>query len=374
MEDVIPEVVDILSLPQDPFAPSYNILRFENELAAFFGSSHAVLVSSGTAAIHCALASLGVGPGDEVLVPQLSVVMSSAPILYLGATPVFVDCLPDRVDLDFDDLVSKVSPRCKAILPVHLWGYSTDMERLQRFASERGIYIVEDACQAHGSLWNGRSLGTLGHLGCFSMKDGKLLATGEGGFVLTNDGRLAEACRDFRNHFFKLGDPDNSYRSLGCNYRYTELQAIVGRRRLASLPYEINRRKRIAEIIFDKLADQYWMSKYTFHSLETPNCFSPIFFAPATTRPREFAVELATRGIRNSVGTFALRPASMLNLYQIKAKTVDSSIGVNSSELLGRIIAPVITSNYSDDDAVRLAHVVRDLALAHNQTMLTGDI
>lgn len=150
---------------------------------------------------------VGIGPGDEVLVPALAVIMSIVPVLYLGATPVFVDSAPGQIDFDYADLVRKITPRTRAILPVYLWGTACMMPQLMEIAAQHGFPVVEDACQAHGSTWDGKAPGTWGKAGCFSMRDGTLIATGEGGFLLTNDRQVAAFCRAFRTHWSAPGDP-----------------------------------------------------------------------------------------------------------------------------------------------------------------------
>lgn len=143
------------------------VSRYETELTRCFGVPNAVAVASGTAALHCALASCGIGPGDEVLVPAVSVVMSVAPVCYLGAQPVFVDCGPSGADFSYEDLAAKVTTRTKAVVPVYLWGRAGDPARLADFAAEHGLQMIEDACQAHGTLVRGRLAGTFGTSAAF---------------------------------------------------------------------------------------------------------------------------------------------------------------------------------------------------------------
>ena len=212
----------------DP-AAGRQVAKLERELADRFDVAAAVVVSSGTAALHTALAALGIGPGDEVLVPALSVVMSAAPIVYTGARPVFVDCIPDGWDLDYADLEAKASHATRAVMPVHLWGRLTDRDRLRRFATKRGLHIVEDACQAQGSSIGGRAAGTLGTVGCFSLKDGKIMWSSEGGYLLTNDPDLAGRSRAFRSHWQTPPPGQPPMAQLGHNYRLAEPLAVLAR-------------------------------------------------------------------------------------------------------------------------------------------------
>lgn len=326
--------------------------------------TEAVLVSSGTAAIHCALAALGIGPGDEVLVPSLSVVMSVAPILYQGATPVFVDSSPGQIDFDYDDLERKLTPRVKAVLPVYMWGRSYDMHRLARFAGSQNIAIVEDACQAHGSIYDAKLLGTWGDLGCFSMQDGKLLSTGEGGFVLTNNTDLADACRRFRTHWANPAFPDLAYQRLGHNYRITAFQAHWARMQVPFLAEIVRRRRDQASHLLSRLDHVNGVSVYRDGVHEEANGYCPVLLTAESLPARLIAVELARRGVPNSVGTFGLRPCQAWDMFQKSSnarvrKASRAAFTPNAERLLDRVLAIILTEKQSHDDLDRIAHVVR---------------
>ncbi len=181
--------------------PDTEVTAYECELAERLGVEHVVAVSSGTAALQTALEAVNVRPGDEVLLPALSVVMSAAPIVHLGARPVFVDCNTRGTDFDYDDLTRKISERTAAVLPVHLWGRAGDTARLRRFADDRGLVVVADACQALGSTIDGVQVGIEATIGCFSTQELKLLSTSEGGFLTTRDDDLADRARAYRSHW-----------------------------------------------------------------------------------------------------------------------------------------------------------------------------
>ena len=237
----------------DPVA-ACQVSRYETELTRRFGVPYAVAVASGTAALHCALASCGIGPGDEVLVPAVSVVMSVAPVCYLGAQPVFVDCGPSGADFSYEDLAAKVTTRTKAVVPVYLWGRAGDPARLADFAAEHGLEMIEDACQAHGTLVRGRLAGTFGSLGCFSTKDGKLLWSGEGGFILTEDEGLAERCRALRTHWQAPPRGEAPLSQLGFNYRLAEPLAAIARDNLTRFGQSLARRQQQARLLAAALA------------------------------------------------------------------------------------------------------------------------
>jgi perosamine synthetase len=307
--DLADEIRAALGSARDPLRQATQVTAFEKEVATYFGVREAIAVSSGTAALHTAFAALELRPGDEVLVPAVAVIMAVAPILYQGATPIFVDTDLGRVDFDYDDLERKVSPRTRAVLPVYMWGCAYNLDRLSAFAERFGIALVEDACQAHGGKWRERYLGTWGHLGCFSMKDGKLLATGEGGFLLTNIPELADACRAVRNHWVVPNHPAESHSRLGYNYRLTELQGLLARRALAELDTALDQRRAQTEYVLQGLTEIDGLEPYEYDARECPNYFSAVILRrDSITDSRNIADELAQRGIVNSVGTFGLRP------------------------------------------------------------------
>tara|TARA_Y100000310_G_scaffold274290_1_gene290203 strand:+ start:5766 stop:6848 length:1083 start_codon:yes stop_codon:yes gene_type:complete len=201
------------------------VKEFEKEFSSFLGAKHCVSVSSGTSALYLALHALGVGEGDEVIVPSHTFIGSVEPITLLGAVPVFVD-VKDYV-ISVKDVRDKITDKTKAIMPVHLYGQSAPMDEIMEIASEKGLKVVEDACQAHGGEYNGKKLGTIGDVGCFSFYPGKNLGGyGDGGAVVCNDKKLAEKMRQFLDHGREKGEK-YVHASLGFNFRMDALQAKV---------------------------------------------------------------------------------------------------------------------------------------------------
>ena len=203
------------------------VAAFERDFARYCGTAEAVGVNSGTSALHLALLAAGVGPGDEVITVPFTFVASVAAIEYAGARPVFVDIEPDYLTMDPAAIEAAVTPRTKAILPVHLYGQSADMNPILDIAARHGIPVIEDACQAHGAEYNGRRCGTLGSLACFSFYPGKNLgAYGEGGAVVSNDPEIAARIRLLRS-WGEETRYEHKYR--GFNYRMDGIQgAILG--------------------------------------------------------------------------------------------------------------------------------------------------
>lgn len=361
MPNFFDQECDVQALLQRPINPASfpETLAFEAALCDCFGVRDAIAVSSGTAALHCALAALGIGPGDEVLVPALAVIMSIAPVLYVGATPVFVDSAPGRIDFDYTDLERKITPRTKAILPVYLWGAAYTMSRLMDIATQYGLVVIEDACQAHGSTWNGQALGTWGKAGCFSMRDGKLIATGEGGFLLTNDPNVAVFCRAFRTHWGTPGDPQRSYQRLGQNYRLAEPLAWMGRQQVAHFAQILEHRYWQTHMLQEALQGVSGVTVYQSAPEERPNGFSPVLILEEGFAGRQIARHLAEQGVANSVGTFGLRPAHEWPLF---AESLAGTISTpHAQQLLSRALALSLLPQYTAEDLLRIINTIKTI-------------
>lgn len=231
----------------------------EQEWAAFTGARHCAAVGSGTAALHLALAALGAGPGDEVVVPALSMNATALAVRHQGAEPVFADVDPDTYVMDPESARAATSSRTRALLPVHLHGLPADMGALWQLAEERAIDVVEDAAQAHGATYQGRLTGTLGRIGCFSMHPSKNLPTcGEGGLVTTDDDALHERVVKLRQFGEDLSSgPTRTYISHlpGWNHKISPIEAAYARRQLARFPDYADRRDRNVRRFLARLAE-----------------------------------------------------------------------------------------------------------------------
>jgi dTDP-4-amino-4,6-dideoxygalactose transaminase len=204
--------------------------RFESEYARLTGSPHCLATANGTSALLATLASLGVGPGDEVIVPPYTFVATINVVLLLHALPVFVDTDLDTFQIDAGKVASAMTGRTRVVMPVHLGGNAADLDVILPAAAARGVPVVEDACQAHLAEWKGRKVGTWGRAGCFSFQASKNLNCAEGGAILTGDAGLLEACYRFHNNSrgrATAGSTDFSYRGVGANLRLTEFQAAM---------------------------------------------------------------------------------------------------------------------------------------------------
>lgn len=235
------------------------VTRFEEEFAAFCGTAHGVSVSNGTVAIHLALHALGIGPGDEVIVPALTFVATANAVHYTGARPVFADVDPLTWCIDAGDVERLITPATRAIIPVHLYGHPAPMHDLLEIARRHDLSVVEDAAEAHGAEIDGRRVGSFGHLATFSFYANKIITTGEGGMVTTDDAALDARCRKLRDHAMP---PERRYwhDEVGFNYRMTNLQAAVGAAQMTRIAAVIQRKREIAQLYCTLLADTAGLS------------------------------------------------------------------------------------------------------------------
>jgi perosamine synthetase len=222
------------------------VTRFEQMFAEFCGTRHAIATSNGTAALHLALLALGVGPGDEVIVPSFTFVATANAVTYTGARPVFVDSDPETWTLDPALAKEAVTAKTRAIVPVHVYGHPADMDPILELAAREGLAVLEDAAEAHGARYKGRPVGGMGDIGIFSFYGNKIVTTGEGGMVVTNDDELADKVRLMRGHGMS---PTRRYWHpvLGYNYRLTNLQAALGVAQMERVDEILASKRRIAD-------------------------------------------------------------------------------------------------------------------------------
>lgn len=218
--------------------------KFEEMLAAYVGSSHAIAVSNGTVSLYAALRALGIGPGDEVIVPDFTMIASANAVVLTGATPVFVDISAANLCLDLELAERAIGSRTRAIMLVSLNGRAPDMRRAASLAARYGLILVEDAAQSLGSWQAGRHLGTFGRVGSFSFSPAKIVTMGQGGALVTDDGTLAEHIRQIKDFGRRAGGADY-HEIIGFNFKLTDLQAVIGIEQMKKLGYRVDRKKQI---------------------------------------------------------------------------------------------------------------------------------
>ncbi|MDA3786940.1 MAG: DegT/DnrJ/EryC1/StrS family aminotransferase [Desulfobacula sp.] len=239
------------------YVSGLKVEAFEKAFADYIGTKYAVAVSNGTSALFISLETMGVGQGDEVIVPPLTFFATISSILYLGAIPVFADIDADDLCLSWESVKEKISPRTKAILPVHLFGAPAKMNQLTTIAREKNIPILEDCAQAHGSEYKKRKVGSIGKAGAFSFFATKHMTTGEGGMITTNDPDIANQAKIIRNH--GMSGRDGHIR-LGFNNRMTEIQAAIGLVQLGKLDQLNQKRIDNSEYILSRLKGLPWIT------------------------------------------------------------------------------------------------------------------
>jgi perosamine synthetase len=257
------------------------VAGFEQKFAKWCGANHGIAVNSGTAALHVALAALGVGPGDEVIVPPYTFIATISAVLQQNAVPVFADIDPATLNMDPAAFEKKITPRTRAVIPVHLFGMPADMDAINRIARKHKIAVIEDACQAHGAIYKGKKVGTLGLMACFSFQESKNMATGEGGIVLTNSDKHDAQARIVRH----IGMRNKyEYITLGYNYRLPALSAAVGIAQLKKLEAFNRHRARMADIYREELAGLPLQFIAEPEGCRSANHLCPVVLAPEFKR------------------------------------------------------------------------------------------
>ncbi len=256
-EDDVKAVAEVVRSGRLALGPKTE--EFERLIANYTGTEHAVAVSSGTAALHLIVKALGIGPGDEVLVPSFTFVASVNAILYEGAKPVFVDIEPDTYNLDPTDLEKKITHKTKAIMAVDVFGHPADWDEILRIARKHRLKVIDDACEALGARYRGKSLGQFGDAAAFAFYPNKQITTGEGGMIVTNDTNIASVCRSLRNQ--GRGDMGAwlEHERLGYNYRMTEMSAALGISQLSRLEDILTKRDRVAQMYTNRLSGIEWV-------------------------------------------------------------------------------------------------------------------
>ena len=230
------------------------IVEYEKKFSEFVGTKHAIAVSSGTAALHLAVLALGLKEGDEIIVPTMTMMSSIFAPLYERLVPVPIDIDEKTYNMDVNLIEAKITPKTKAIMVVHLYGHPVDMDPIMELAKKYNLFVIEDAAEAHGAKYNGKMVGGIGHIGCFSSYANKIITTGEGGMVTTDNDEYAEKIRNIKSLSFgkvhKL-----MHQSIGYNYRLTNLQAAIGVGQLTKAYDIIARKRMMAEYYLQNLKD-----------------------------------------------------------------------------------------------------------------------
>lgn len=238
------------------YVQGQKVKEFEKKFAEYVGTEHAIATNSGTAALHIALASAGIGPGDEVIVPALTFFSTVTSVIHNNAIPIFADIDPEIYCLDPEGMEKRVTKKTKAAIPVHLYGHPAGMDQIMKIAQAHGLLVIEDAAQAHGAEYKGQKVGSIGDIGCWSFYATKNMTTGEGGMVTTNDSNIAEKARRIRSHGMTSRD---DHEVLGYNYRMNEIAAAIGLVQLSKLDRLNELRTRNSMYLLKNLESVDWL-------------------------------------------------------------------------------------------------------------------
>ncbi len=230
-----------------------NVLAFENSFTNYHNCKQAIAVSNGTATMHLALVAMGIGPGDEVIVPAFSYVATANVVELVGATCVFVDIELSTFTIDVSQIEQAITPKTKAIIPVHEFGLAADMESIMAIANKYNIKVLEDAACALGATQNNKAVGTFGELGSFSLHPRKSITSGEGGVLTTNNIALSQKIRQLRNHGIEIVDGQMDFVEAGFNYRLTDFQAALVNSQMQRIDTIIHKKQTLAEVYFEEL-------------------------------------------------------------------------------------------------------------------------
>lgn len=285
--------------------------EFEASFAAHVQAKHAIAVTNATAALHLACLVLGLGPGDEVIVPSLTFVATANAVRYVGATPVFADIVSDdNLNISPDTISALITSRTRAIIVVHYSGYPCDMEAILLIAKQNGLFVIEDAAHAVGSELNGRPLGTWGDIGCFSFFSNKNMTTGEGGMMTTDSDDLAQKLNRLRSHGMTSLTWDRhkghaySYDvvDLGYNYRIDEIRAAIGLVQLSKVERNNERRRSLTQVYRDALQELAPQVNVPFqhHLGKTSAHIMPVLL-PQDTKRQDFIESMKGNGIQTSI-------------------------------------------------------------------------
>ena len=339
--------------------------RFEHLVAEYVGVKHAVAVSSGTTALHLALICLGIGPGDEVLVPDFTFPASANVVRHCGATPVLVDIDLATFNIDVADLEKKITSKAKAIMPVHLFGLSAEMDAILALAQKHpplkrgagGIWVVEDAACALGAEYKGCKCGAMGDLGCFSFHPRKVITTGEGGMVVTDNDEWAERLRLLRNHAMDRRDGERVFVEVGYNYRMSDVHSAIGVAQMGKLDSIIAKHLELADWYRETLSGLDMITLPT-----VPDGCKHIYQTYATllderVNRQNIIQDLRQAGIEANIGTYSV---SVQPAYQ------PCEILPNSWRAHQGVLALPFHTRMTKENVAEVAHALFDILGHYN--------
>ena len=312
--------------------------QFERLIADYLGCKYAFAMSSCTTALHLSLVILNVQEGDEVLVPDFTFPATANVVVQLGATPILVDIDLDTYTLNVQDLRKKITSRTRAIIPVHTFGCSADMDPVLKIAQDNRIPIIEDAACAIGTTYHGRFCGAMGDLGCFSFHPRKVITTGEGGMITTNNPALAERIQLLRNHGGVRADNRYEYQEAGFNYRLSDIQGAMGVAQMEKLPTLIERKRLLAYKLKEKLTEVPGIRTPAEPSWGGHIYQSFVILVDENLDRDQIILGLHKRNIETTLGTYALHEQPF---FQKKYGYVSGQLPSSQTAFLKSITLPL---------------------------------
>jgi perosamine synthetase len=282
-----------------------NVQRFEEMVAEYLNVDHVVAVSSGTAALHLSVLALDLGPGDEVIVPDFTFPATANVVAQVGAQPILADVSLATFNVDPVLVEPLITPRTRAIMPVHLFGLAAPMHELRMLAERYGLWLIEDAACALGAESAGLKCGTLGLLGCFSLHPRKAITTGEGGLIATRDAALANRLRSLRNHGMVSGPHGAQFVAAGLNYRMTDFQGALGVVQMGRLEKSIVQRRSLAAAYDEALSDLPWLARPANQGGKSHIYQSYVVLLAGERDRAHVMASLRGEGIECTIGTYA---------------------------------------------------------------------
>ena len=346
---------------------------FENEFAAYHGAKYGIMMSNGTVTLECALEALGVGPGDEVIVPDMTWIATAMAVRYVGATCVFADIEKTTACLDPDSFEKMITPKTKAVIPVHLYGGMADLEKILAVAKKHNIAVIEDCAHMQGGKWNGRGCGSWGDIGSFSFQQSKTLSAGEGGICITNDEKLAERLYRAKHIGYSRYDKQGQAGTppppdLIChNYRSLAIQAQILRDQLAELPDFNRRHNEFHDLLEQEVKDIPGIRLQSRGRLASPQGFYSqgiVFESDGFEKIslKTICHALYMEGIRNIQDTYGRVCKHLLFNMQPEYYRLDPEGYPNSEFLSAHMMQAMHRSMYYPENALKLAAAIRKIA------------
>ena len=331
------------------------VAKFEEAVARYLNVKYAVAVSSGTSALHLALVAFGIGPDDEVIVPDYTFPATANVVELTGAKPVLADIDPATFNIDPKAIERLITKKTKAIIPVHLFGQSADMSPIIRLAKKYKLRVIEDAACVLGAEYKGRKCGTIGDIGCFSFHPRKVITTAEGGMAVTNNKSAAERLKILRNHGIDYKGKKADFVMAGFNYRMNEIQAAMGLVQLKRIPGLIRSRRKVAGMYDALLAPMEWVKTPFTPSYNTHVFQTYIIQIPGNIGRDRLIAFLRKNGIEANIGTYALHH---LSFYKNKYRLTPRQFPAAEKVFHNSIALPVF-EHLSVDQARRITAILK---------------